>query len=51
MKLTAEQAKKMMSENDGNIDLRNTQITELPDNLTVGLKLIGKNIKKRDIRI
>ena len=35
MKLTLEEAKKIMSENNGNLDLYGTQIKELPDNLTV----------------
>ena len=36
MKLTLEQAEKMMEENGGNLDLSSTQITELPSGLTVG---------------
>lgn len=36
MKLTMEQARKMMEKNGGWLDLRGTQITDLPDNLTVG---------------
>ena len=36
MKLTLEQAQKMMDRNDGNLDLSETGITSLPDNLTVG---------------
>ena len=35
MKLTLEEAKRMIDE-DGNLDLRGTAITALPDNLTVG---------------
>ena len=35
MKLTMEEAKRLMQENDGNLDLRETKVTELPDNLTV----------------
>ena len=46
MKLTLEQAQKMMDRNDGDLDLRGTQITALPDNLTVGgwLDLSGTQI-------
>lgn len=46
-KLTLEQAKKIMDENDGSLDLSNTGITALPDNLTVGgwLNLRGTGIK------
>ena len=36
MKLTLEQAQEMMSRNGGGLYLRGTQITALPDNLTVG---------------
>ena len=36
MKLTLEQAQEMMERNGGNLDLRGTGITSLPDNLTVG---------------
>ncbi len=36
MKLTIEKAREIMAENDGNLDLEGTDITELPDNLTVG---------------
>ncbi len=37
MKLTLEEAKAMMDRNnDGGLDLRDTKITALPDNLTVG---------------
>ena len=45
MKLTIENAKKMM-DREGNLDLRGTQITALPDNLTVGgwLDLSGTQI-------
>ena len=44
-KLTLEEAKRMMGE-DGNLDLHNTGITALPDNLTVGgwLDLSGAGI-------
>ena len=35
MKLTMEEAKRLMEENGGNLDLRKTKVTELPDNLTV----------------
>ena len=47
MKLTLEEAKAMMGQNNnGNLDLSNTKITELPDNLTVGgnLYLSGTKI-------
>ena len=46
MILTLEQAKKMMEQNDGSLDLRGTSITALPDNLTVGggLDLRGTGI-------
>ena len=46
MKLSVEQAQKMMDRNDGNLDLRGTGITALPDNLTVGgwLDLSGTGI-------
>ena len=36
MKLTIEQANKLMNENNGNLDLSWTQITSLPEGLTVG---------------
>ena len=36
MKLTLEEAKRMMEENNGSLDLSGTQITSLPDGLTVG---------------
>ena len=36
MKLTMEQAKDIMEKNGGSLDLGGTQITSLPDNLTVG---------------
>lgn len=39
MKLTLEEAKAMMGQNNGNLDLRGTDITALPDNLTVGVWL------------
>lgn len=46
MKLTLEEAKRMMDENGGSLDLSDTQITALPDNLTVGgsLDLSGTQI-------
>ena len=47
MKLTLEKAKAMMGQNNnGNLDLSNTKITALPDNLTVGgnLYLSGTGI-------
>ena len=34
--LTLEQAKKMMEQNGGDLNLRGTQITSLPEGLTVG---------------
>ena len=48
MKLTLEEAKKIMSENNGNLNLGYTQIKELPDNLTVGgnFDLRGTPIEK-----
>lgn len=36
MKLTLEEAKRLMEENNGSLDLSDTQITSLPDGLTVG---------------
>ena len=46
MKLTLEQAQEMMERNGGNLYLRGTGITSLPDNLTVGgsLDLSGTGI-------
>ena len=46
MKLTLEEAKVLMDQNNGNLDLSGTQITALPDNLTVGgwLDLSGTEI-------
>lgn len=46
MKLTLKKAKKMIDENDGSLDLSNTQITSLPEGLTVGgsLDLSGTQI-------
>ena len=46
MKLTLEKAKQIMERSGGNLNLRCTQITELPDNLTVGgsLDLSGTQI-------
>ncbi len=43
MKLTLEKVKKMMDENGGWLDLRNTQITTLPEGLTVGGSLYLSN--------
>ena len=50
MQLTIEKAKAMMDRNDGNLDLRGTQITALPDNLTVGgwLDLRSTQITAKD---
>ena len=47
MKLTLERAKQMMERNGGSLYLRGTQITSLPDNLTVGgsLDLSGTQIR------
>lgn len=39
MKLTLEEANRIMAENNGHLDLYNTEITELPENLTVGCDL------------
>lgn len=46
MKLALETAKRLMENHDGSLDLRGTQITALPDNLTVGgwLDLRGTQI-------
>ena len=46
MKLTLKKAQKLMKENGDSLDLRGTQITALPDNLTVGgsLDLRGTQI-------
>ena len=46
MKLTLEEAKRLMEENNGSLDLSDTQITSLPDGLTVGgsLYLSGTQI-------
>ncbi|MBQ7913748.1 MAG: hypothetical protein IJ308_08450 [Clostridia bacterium] len=46
MNYTKQQLEKMMEENGGSLDLRDTQITALPDNLTVGgsLALSGTQI-------
>ena len=46
MKLTIERARELMQRNDGSLYLRGTQITSLPDNLTVGgsLYLSGTQI-------
>ena len=48
MKLTLEEAQKMMESNEGNLDLCGAIVDELPDNLTVGgwLDLSGTPIKK-----
>ena len=50
MKLTLEQAQKMMECNGGSLDLSGTGITTLPDNLTVGgwLDLSGTGIKYKN---
>lgn len=53
MKLTLEKAKAMMGQNNnGNLDLRGTGITELPDNLTVGgwLDLRGAEITNPTVK-
>lgn len=46
MKLSIKKAKEMMRQNGGSLDLSDTQIAELPDNLTVGgsLDLRGTQI-------
>ena len=51
MNYTLEQLNKMMEENGGSLDLRGTNITALPDNLTVGgyLDLEGTNITNPDV--
>lgn len=48
MKLTLEKAKQIMERSGGNLNLRGTPITSLPENLTVGgsLYLIGTQITK-----
>lgn len=50
MKLTLEEAKRLMDTNGGYLDLRGTQITALPDNLTVGgwLDLRGTQITDKE---
>ena len=52
MKLTLEEAKAMMDRNNGNLDLRGTNITALPDNLTVGggLYLSGTGITNPTVK-
>ena len=40
MKLTLEEAQKRMAENNGNLNLRGTAITALPESLTVGGEII-----------
>ena len=49
MKYTLEELQKMMEDNVGSLDLRGTQITSLPDGLTVGswLVLSGTQITNR----
>lgn len=48
MKLTVEQAEKMIKESGGYLDLYNTPITSLPDNLTVGDSLFLGNTRITD---
>ena len=50
MKLTIEEAKRMMEENGGSLYLRGTQITALPEGLTVGgyLDLSGTQITESE---
>ena len=50
MKLTLERTREMMEKNGGSLDLSGTNITALPDNLTVGgyLYLRGTNITARE---
>ena len=52
MKLSIEKATEMMNCNGGSLDLEGTQITALPDNLTVGgsLDLEGTQITAKDRR-
>ena len=51
-KLTLEEAKKMMSENNGNLYLRDKNITELPDGLTLGGSLyLGRRLGSRRSRL
>ena len=52
MKLTLEEAKAMMDRNNGWLDLRDTNITALPDNLTVGgwLYLSGTEITNPTVK-
>ena len=57
MKLTLEQAEQKMKRNGGWLDLRGTQITALPDNLTVGgwldlhgTQIINKTAEKRKVQ-
>ena len=52
MKLTLEEAKAMMDQNNGNLYLRGTKITALSDNLTVGgnLYLIGTKITNHTVK-
>lgn len=53
MKLTLEEAKAMMDRNnDGGLDLRDTEITALPDSLTVGggLDLSGTGITNPSVK-
>lgn len=49
MKLTIEEAQNMMKRNGGDLDLSDTPIQTLPDNLTVGgsLYLRGTQISKK----
>lgn len=51
-KLTLEKANELMAKNGGSLDLRGTQITALPDNLTVSgsLYLSGTQITKSEAR-
>ena len=50
MNYTLEELKKMMEENEGNLNLSNTQITSLPEGLTVGgwLYLSGTQITDKN---
>lgn len=43
MKLTLEEANRIMAENNGHLDLYNTEITELPKGLKVGGDLDLRN--------
>ena len=52
MELTLEDARRMMNQSGGSLDLRGTQIASLPEGLTIGgdLYLRGTGIKKEEIK-